>query len=118
MRYIVIINLDYENYPNEQLKVLLADISKAMQDRGFLVDGRRFTIDVEPQEARRLAREVIEQMELGYGSSGQSVHGFIKEFYGFEVGSADNLLLPPDHDIEVDELDEVEGINLLDMLKG
>ncbi len=48
---------------------------------------------------------------------GESIYIYIKEFFGFEVQHADNLLLPPNDEIEVRELEGVEGIHLIDFLK-
>lgn len=117
MRYVVIINLDYQNYEHGKLKALFDEISTAMQEKGFLVDGRRFTIDAEPDEAQHMARFVIEEVEQQHNAAGESIYIYIKEFFGFEVENAVNLLLPPGEDIEVSELEELEGINLVDFLK-
>ncbi len=117
MRYVVIINLDYENYEHGKVKALFSDISKGMLDQGFVVDGRRFTVDAEPEEAQHLARLVIDDLEHEYNAKGESIYVYIKEFFGFQVEHADNLLLPPDDEIEVSELEDLEGINLTDFLK-
>ena len=117
MRYVVIINLDYENYEHGKLKAQFNEISSGMQEKGYLVDGRRFTIDAEPEQAQRLARVVIEEMEQLYNARGESIYIYIKEFFGFQVEHADNLMLPPDSEIEVSELEDIEGINLTDLLK-
>ncbi|MEN8169549.1 MAG: hypothetical protein ABFS08_04930 [Pseudomonadota bacterium] len=117
MRYVVIINMDYQNYEHDKLKMLFADISAAMQEKGFVVDGRRFTIDTDPDNAQHLARFVIDDVEQQYNTRGESIYVYIKEFFGFEVESAVNLLLPPNEDIEVSELEDVEGIHLMDFLK-
>jgi hypothetical protein len=117
MRYVVIINLDYQNYDQNKLKSLFAVISTAMQENGFIVDGRRFTIDAEPGEAQRLARFVIDEVEREYSAIGESVYTYIREFFGFEVALADNLLLPPNENIEVSELEDIEGIHLINFLR-
>lgn len=116
MRYVVIINLDYQNYEHGKLQALYNVISEAMQERGFVVDGRRFTIDIEPEEAQHLARFVLEQVEQQYNAHGESIYVYIKEFFGFEVESAVNLLLPPNDDIEVSEVEDIEGIRFIDFL--
>ena len=117
MRYVVIINLDYESYEHAKLKALFSEISSGMQDKGFVVDGRRFTIDVEPEEAQQFARLVVDELEQQHNSKGESIYTYIKEFYGFQVEHADNLLLPPDDEIEVSELEELDGVTLTDFLK-
>lgn len=117
MRYVVIINLDYENYEHGKLKALFNEISAGMQERGFIVDGRRFTTDAEQEEAQHLARFVIDELEQQHNNHGESIYTYIKEFFGFEIEHADNLLLPPDDEIVVSELEEIDGITLTDFLK-
>lgn len=117
MRYVVIINLDYENFEHGRLKALFADISSALQERGFVRDGRRFSIDVDPLEAQRLARLAVDELEQQYNARGESIYASLKEFFGFEVENAVNLLLPPGENIEVSELEDVEGLLLTDLLK-
>jgi hypothetical protein len=118
MRYIVILNLDYENYEQGRPRELFADISQALQDKGYVVDGRRFTIDANPAEAQQLAREAVDSVEQRHNAGGESIYVYIKEFFGFEVEHAVNLLLPPDEEIEVSELEDVDGIALTDFLKS
>lgn len=118
MRYVVIINLDYENHEHGKLKSLFTEVSAAMQEKGYVVDGRRFTIDVEPPAAEQLARSVLDEIEQRYNQNGESVFAYVKEFFGFAPENAVNLLLPPDDDIEVSELEEVDGINLINFLKS
>jgi type II secretory pathway component GspD/PulD (secretin) len=116
MRYVVIINLDYQSHEHDKLKALFGAISKAMREQGFVIDGRRFTIDTDPQQAQQQARLVIEQVEQQYHARGESIYVYIKEFFGFEMDSAVNLLLPPHDDIEVSELEEIDGINLVNFM--
>lgn len=117
MRYVVIINLDYENYEHGKLKALFAEFKAAMQEAGFVADGRRFITDAEPEQAQHLARMVIEALEEQYHARGESIYRYIKEYFGFQIEHADNLLLPPDDEIVVSELEAIEGINLTDFLK-
>lgn len=116
MRYVVIINLDYENHDHGMLRQLFAEIRERMQEQGFVPDGRRFTIDADRDEAEHLARLAIDDLERQYAATGDSVYACIKEFIGFEVEAAVNLLLPPDDDIEVSELEGLEGLQLIDLL--
>lgn len=117
MRYVVIINLDYQNHEAGELRALYADICTEMQERGFSMHGRQFTIDVPAEEAQHLARYVIDVLDRRYSAKGSSVYGYIKEFFGFEAEHSDNLLLPPDDDIEVSELEGLEGLHLVDLLR-
>jgi len=115
MRYDIIINLDYENHDHAALKLLFTQVYDAMLERGFVMDGRRFTIDQPPAEAQQLARDVINTIEEGYQARGQSIHPFIKEFFGFEPENASNLLLPPTEEIHVQELADVEGLEVVNL---
>lgn len=115
MRYDIIINLDYENHDHAALKLLFNQVYEAMLERGFVMDGRRFTIDKSPEEAQQLAREVIDGIEQSYQDQGQSIHPLIKEFFGFEPENASNLLLPPTEEIHVQELADMEGIEVVNL---
>lgn len=115
MRYDIIINLDYEGCNNDELHELIVEIQQAMQDSGFVMDGRRFTIDLPPQEAQAVARGVIDGIEIQYQSRGKSIIPCIREFFGFEPSNATNLLLPPTEEILVQELVDVDGVDVVDL---
>jgi hypothetical protein len=117
MRYDIIINLDYDNGSNEDLAVLFGEIQRAMQDSGFVRDGRRFTTDLPPETAQQAAREAIEGIERRHQAKGGSIIPSIREFFGFEHSTATNLLLPPTEEILVQELAESEGLQVVDLFK-
>jgi hypothetical protein len=117
MRYDIIINLDYEGHPHEALKQLFVELQEAMLERGFVMDGRRFTIDLPAEQAQALAREVIGVLEQRYQRAGKSIFPRIKEFFGFEPSNATNLLLPPTEEIHVQELADIEGVEVVDLFK-
>lgn len=118
MRYDIIINMDYENYTHDKVKALYHAIEAEMLAQGFVIDGRRFTIDLPAEEAQALARHVLDTVEQSrQESSGESAFPFIKEFFGFEPSHATNLLLPPTEEIAVQELLEIEGIEVVDLFK-
>ncbi len=117
MRYDIIINLDYENCGGEGLHELIVEIQQAMQDSGFVLDGRRFTIDLPPLEAQNLARRVIDGVEQRHQARGKSIISCIREFFGFEPSHATNLLLPPTEEILVQELVEIEGVDVVDLFR-
>lgn len=115
MRYDIIINLDYEDCISGELRELMVEIQQAMQDSGFVIDGRRFAIDLPPPEAQKLARDVIDAIELRYQAMGKSIIPCIREFFGFEPSNATNLLLPPTEEILVQELADIEGVDVADL---
>jgi len=118
MRYDIIINLDYENGGDEDLPALFSEIQRAMQNSGFVMDGRRFTIDLPPLEAQVAARSVVDGIEQRHQAKGGSIIPCIREFFGFEPSNATNLLLPPTDEILVQELAEVEGLEVVDLFKS
>jgi hypothetical protein len=113
MRYDIIINLDYENYSHEQLHGLFVEIQRAMQDVGFVMDGRRFTIDTPPDEAQALARTAIDGLEQSYQAQDATIIPMIREFFGFEPNNTINLLLPPTNEIHVEELADIDGLDVV-----
>jgi hypothetical protein len=115
MRYDIIINLDYENGGDEDLQALFAEIQRTMLHNGFVMDGRRFTIDLPPSEAQSAARSVIDTIEQRHQEHGKSIIPCIREFFGFEPSNATNLLLPPTEEILVQELAESEGLEVVDL---
>ncbi len=117
MRYDVIINLDYESSGNVDLHALFVEIQRAMQDNGFVMDGRRFTIDLPPGEAQSLARKAIDGIEQRLQNKGRSIIPLIREFFGFEPNNVTNLLLPPTEEILVRELAESEGLEVVDLFR-
>lgn len=115
MRYDIIINLDYENGGDEDLSALFGEIQQAMLEAGFVLDGRRFTIDLEPVAAQFAARGVIDAIEGRHQAQGKSIIPCVREFFGFEPSNATNLLLPPTDEILVQELAESEGLEVVDL---
>jgi len=110
MRYGIIINLDYVVYPHEPVKNAYIEIQDALAAEGFLRDGRLFTIDCSADEAQEKARRAVESVEQKHNRDGESIYPYIKEFFGFELQHATNLLLPPTDEISVIELSSLEGI--------
>jgi hypothetical protein len=115
MRYDIMINLDYEAYPHEQVKQLFRELQHAMQQAGFIMDGRLFSIDLPPGEAQALARSVIAEIEEQYHQQGQSIYPLFRECFGFEPEHTANLLLPPTEDIDVEELADIEGVEVFEI---
>lgn len=115
MRYDIIINLDYENYTDEQLHGLFGEIQQEMLAAGFVLDGRRFTIDVPALEAQSLARDAIDALERRHQAQGAGIISMLREFFGFEPNKAINLLLPPTEEIHVEELADIEGLDVVNL---
>ena len=101
MLYTIEVDLDYGNHPSEEVHVILNRLRRKLITAGFRDDGRRFTINLPPIEARQLARHSMEQLEQCLHEEGRSLYSYIREFYGYPTTCADNLLLPPTCAIEV-----------------
>lgn len=110
MRYGIVINLDYVTYPHEQVKRTYLEIQEALATEGFIRDGRLFITDTSAVEAQKRARRAVDCVEMQHAARGESIYPYIKEFFGFELRHATNLLLPPSDEIRVIELSDLEGI--------
>ncbi len=118
MRYAIVISLDYVTSPQEPVKRAYQDIQKALEAEGFKRDGRLFVIDCSSSEAQMRARRGIESVEASrYKNREESIYPYIKEFFGFELRHATNLLLPPSGDISVIELSDLEGIEGVEVIE-
>lgn len=101
MLYTIEIDLDYDNHPHSEVHDIWNRLRRVLLSAGFHSDGRRFTINLPPTEARRLARHSMEQLENNLCEESRSLHCYVREFYGYPTTCADNLLLPPTCAIEV-----------------
>lgn len=110
MRYGIIINLDYVTYLHDPVKCVYQEIQQALAEEGFLRDGRLFIIDCSAAEAQKRARRAVDTVEAHHAEHGESIYPYIKEFFGFHLHHATNLLLPPSDDIHVVELSDLEGV--------
>lgn len=117
MRYGIIINLDYIAYPHEPVKRAYLEIQEALAEEGFIRDGRLFTIDCPAAEAQRRACRAVDTVEARHAERGESVYPYIKEFFGFELCHAANLLLPPSDDIRVIELADLAGVEGVEVIE-
>lgn len=105
MRYAIVINLDYDSHPYDEVTRLFEEIREGMLRHGFRMDGRIFTINLPADEAGKLARQVIEDIDAYESYHGKQVYSYIKDFYGFDMSLTTNLLLPASDEISVTELD-------------
>jgi hypothetical protein len=115
VRYGIVINMDYAHHSHKTIAALFRKIRDALKDEGFRMDGRVFTIQRSSQEASRLARQVLERVDEDIEGS---LYGYIREFYGFDIGSVKNLLIPEDQALSVEEHDPavvIEEIHLAAM---
>jgi len=103
MRYAIVINLNYENNPQEDLRDLFRSIHTHMSSAGFKKVERVFTIDLPAAAACVSARQAVGLGLKKHGLDGRP-HHYIKEFYGFEHSKSVNLLAPPVEGIDVEEL--------------
>ncbi len=109
MRYGVMLNMDYEHYPRGAVLAVFQSIKSALEEKGFRQDGRAFTIGLPPGEACDLARGALEEAAARHD---EEVYAYVKEFYGFDVSKATNLLVPGGMEIDVTELEGIELGNL------
>jgi len=112
MRYGIMINLDYENHPYNRVREVFEAMRQAMLAHGFRQDGRVFTIELLKREACDLARRVVEEIEADHRYP-DSAYNYIKDFYGFDFERAENLLLPPSGEIDVEELNSVDDVEIV-----
>jgi hypothetical protein len=101
MSYAIVINLDYENNPEEVCQEIWDVIKQRMLGAGFRLDNRVFMIHREQKEACDLARAVIEGMESHLDFDKKHVFRYLKDFYGYDMEHTTNLLVPSSDDIEV-----------------
>ena len=101
MSYAIVINLDYDNNPEDECQEIWDVIKKRMFEAGFRLDNRVFMINREDKEASNLARCVIEGMEEHLDFDKKHVFRYLKDFYGYDMECTTNLLVPGSDDIEV-----------------
>ena len=101
MGYAIVINLDYENNPEDVCQELWEVIKAGMLVAGFRLDNRVFTINLENQEAANLARGVIEGLDGHLDFDKKRVFRYLTDFYGYDMAHTRNLLVPGSDEIEV-----------------
>ena len=101
MSYAVVINLDYENNPEDICQEIWDSIKARMFEAGFRLDNRVFIINRGQEEACELARRVVEGMEGHLEFHRKHVYRYLKDFYGYDMAHTVNLLVPSSGDIEV-----------------
>jgi len=101
MFYTIELALDYDSHPYHEVNAIWHELHKAFLLAGFHADGRRFTINLSPQQARRLARRTMDQQACRLGREGKSLYRYLREFYGYPTTCAENLLVPPSSSIEI-----------------
>ncbi len=103
MAYAIVINLDYDSFPPDVCSELWSAIKQSMLGAGFNCDGRRFIIHQDQDEACRLARQVIDDLEAHLEFHRKHIYSFMKDFYGYDPQTTVNLLLPDPVTIQVQE---------------
>ena len=103
MRYAIVINLDYDTNPATACQSVWDTLRERMSARGFRLEGRLFTIELDELSACDLAREVVDNMDDTPAVNGKGMYSFLKEFYGYDHTGAVNLLLPPANNILLEE---------------
>ncbi len=102
MRYAIVINLDYESYFVDDCKFVWERIRQEMENSGFRMDKRLFTIDSSEEAACDTARTVIERLNRSPKLQGIDVYSYMKDFYGYDHSNAVNLMLPSTKNIVVE----------------
>lgn len=100
MRYGIMINLDYDSYPYDDCRDIWNQIRNSMVEAGFRIEGRLFTIAVSGEEACKLAKAVLDEVNQDMLPN-KDLYVFLKEFYGYDHTATVNLLLPPAEGLEV-----------------
>lgn len=103
MRYGIMINMDYEYHSHELAIALFEHIRHSLLQNGFRLDGRVLTIALPAGEVANLVRLVLDELDAQQAVSGHSIFNYIREFYGFDLESARNLLLPEPDVVAVEE---------------
>lgn len=104
MTYAIMINLDHETHPEHIVAELWNIIKERMLEAGFQRTGRRFTIDLTEHEACALARKAMEEAGIYAKFHHKQIYNYLKDFYGYDLATVTNLLLPPIENIEVEEV--------------
>ena len=99
MSYAVVINLDYDNNPEDVCQEIWDVIKQRMLDTGFRLDNRVFIINREHKDACDMARGVIEGMEEHLDFDQKHVFRYLKDFYAYDMECTTNLLVPDSEDI-------------------
>lgn len=103
MSYAIVINLDYENNPEDLCQEIWEAIKVRMIDAGFRLDNRVFMSKLGQKEACNLAIGVIEGLEAHLEFHRKHVFRYLKDFYGYDMEHTRNLLVPGTDEIEVKE---------------
>ena len=103
MRYAIVINLDYNSYPEQECLKIWTLIRNRMINSGFRLEGRLFTAEMSEDEACKVSREVMDKVnkDPGFMHDGD-IFNFIKDFYCYNHSHTVNLLLPPTENIKLE----------------
>ena len=108
MRYYIVVNMDYDTNPQDDVNRLFEEIRLGLVSRGFRQDGRIFGIGLPAEEACALARQVVEEVAAAEKFLPKNLYSYMKDFYGFQKINVVNLLVPGEAGISVTELDELQ----------
>jgi len=103
MRYAIVINLDYNSYPEHECLKIWALIRDHMVSSGFRLEGRLFTAEMSEEEACKVSRNIMDEVnkDPGFGHNSDVIN-YIKDFYCYNHSHTVNLLLPPTENIKLE----------------
>lgn len=106
MRYGVVINLDYTTHAYKDVHAVFLEIEAELAAQGFRREGRIFVAGLPAGEAAHRAREAVDAVDARR-PEGDGPYRYIRDFFGFDYGQADNLMLP-EGEITVEEFEGMD----------
>ena len=104
MSTVIIINLDYENFPIVKCRELWQCIETAMVDAGFIKNNRLFISNTDSGTAFARARDAMHRVERHCRDEDEDVMQCVREFYGIPYSQIVDLVQPSTQEITVDFL--------------
>ena len=104
MNTVIIINLDYENFPIIKCREVWQRIEMAMAEAGFNKSNRLFISNADSGTAFARARDAMQRVERQCREADEDIMQCVREFYGIPYSHIVDLVQPSTHEITVDFL--------------